>query len=654
MALRTSGFGLLLLFFYYTPPSLAQNTFWTEDFGTGPSCEQAAHPDGFTSANGAWTVTDNSSGSTPNIWYVSSQELGMSEGDCGAGCTSIFRRTAHIGNDPNSTGAGFFCPSGDCGAAYDESTTAEATDKRFESPTIDCSGRSNIELEFLYIMNGEASVDRMRVYYFDGSSWSNISDPAQTNICGSGQGEWTKHSVSLPASADNNPNVKLGFQWENNGDGAGGDPSVAIDSISLLEPASPSGPTADFDISDSTLCEGDCIGLTDLSSADSIESWDWDLPGTTPDSSDQKNPSNICYDSAGTFDVTLVISDTSGQKDTLSKSDLVEVFPNPTADAGPDQDICAGDSTQLNGSGGGSYSWSPADGLSDSSIADPQASPTDSTLYELVVTDMNGCSDTDSVMLDVHSVTADAGTDQELCEGNSAQLQASGGDSYDWTPGSSLDDSTVADPLASPDDSTQYVVTVTDSNGCSDRDTTPVHVKPSPTVNAGPDKITEAGEAVTLDGSGSGSFSWDPSGPLDCSTCENPSASVEEDTDFVLTVTNGLGCTATDTMQVLVKEDSSGSGTAGDIFIPNVFAPNGNGAEENREFRVLGDGIRDIRVLVFNRWGELVFESEDPQEGWDGTHNGEALEPGVFFYKVNLTLQNGEDKSFEGDVTILQ
>lgn len=579
MALRTSGFGLLLLFLFFTTPSPAQNFFWTEDFGTGPSCEQAAHPDGFTSANGAWTVTDNSSGSTPNIWYVSSQELGMSEGDCGAGCTSTFRRTAHIGNDPNSTGAGFFCPSGDCGAAYDESSTAEATDKRFESPTIDCSGFSNIELEFLYIMNGEAGVDRMRVYYFDGSSWSNLADPPQTNICGTGQGEWTRYSVSLPPSADNNPNVKVGFRWENNGDLNGSDPSVAIDSIRLFEPAASPAPIADFEVSDSAFCAGVCVDFSDLSSADSIAEWDWEFPGGDPDSSDQQNPSSICFDSAGTFDVTLTITDTSGQKDTLSKNNLIEVFPKPNADAGPDQDLCAGDTTQLNGSGGASYIWTPAEGLSDS---------------------------------------------------------------------------TIASPLATPDDSTEYVVTVTDSNGCTDRDTTMVHIKPSPTVNAGPDKITEAGEAVTLDGSGSGSFSWDPSGPLDCSTCENPSASVEEDSEFVLTVTNGLGCTATDTMQVLVKEDSSGSGTAGEIFIPNVFAPNGNGAEENREFRVLGDGIRDIRVLVFNRWGELVFESEDPQEGWDGTHNGEALEPGVFFYKVNLTLQNGEDRSFEGDVTILQ
>ncbi len=220
------------LFFVFGLNINAQ-VFYTETFD-GTAC---AATSGCDPSLVSWTTTNTgTNGANPNKFYVSCQENGNAAGVCGSGCGTD--QSLHVGNISTSTAAFIFCPTGDCGAAYDDSGAGERTDKRCESPTINCTGQTNITLAFNYLENGQGANDDATLWYFDGATWTNINALAKTTVCGSGQGLWTAFSMTLPASANNNPNVKIGFRWVNNGDGNAADPSFAVDDITLSVVAS--------------------------------------------------------------------------------------------------------------------------------------------------------------------------------------------------------------------------------------------------------------------------------------------------------------------------------------------------------------------------------------------------------------------------------
>jgi hypothetical protein len=204
------------------------------------------------------------------------------------------------------------------------------------------------------------------------------------------------------------------------------------------------------------------------------------------------------------------------------------IYSVPTASAGSDATICNGDNTQLNGSGGTSYSWNPTSGLSAANVYNPVASPAVTTAYTLVVTDANTCTASDAVTVYVNPVysinnsqaicqgnsysinghtytiagtyhdtlpsihgcdsiivtqltvntlpTANAGSYVRICKGHNTQLNATGGSSYNWSPATGLTASNIANPVASPDTTTTYMVTVSDLNSCTDSDTLTVIV----------------------------------------------------------------------------------------------------------------------------------------------------------------------------------
>lgn len=229
----------------------AQTIFASETFGTGAA--RGTSVNGFTGDLGTWTqATTGVNGSSANNWYVSGEECGNAAGNCGSACPGG-------DNSLHVSAIGGLCGTPDCGAAYDESGTANRTNKRAISPTIDCSGYSMIELNFNYI--AAQGDDGFWVEYSldNGSSWTtftggNVSasqccscldaswcaffgiccGPQTQQACAGGeQGYWTAQNLIFPAGADNNPNVRIAFHWSNDGNGFGTDPSVAIDDITL-------------------------------------------------------------------------------------------------------------------------------------------------------------------------------------------------------------------------------------------------------------------------------------------------------------------------------------------------------------------------------------------------------------------------------------
>ncbi len=206
----------------------SRTRFWFEDFGTG-----CAHTS-FTTANGTWTIVNTGFNAiNANTWYISAEENGNGAGACGSGCGT--NKTLHVGSTTL----------GDIGAAYDAGgcffiLPCTQTNKRIQIG-VDASGYQNIEVRFEYMEYGDGTLDNAYFTYSTdgGVTWTEIDLP-KTLCCGGvicdglTQGLWTAYSIFLPAAADNNPNLMIGFRWQNNDDGVGTDPSFAVDNIEIL------------------------------------------------------------------------------------------------------------------------------------------------------------------------------------------------------------------------------------------------------------------------------------------------------------------------------------------------------------------------------------------------------------------------------------
>jgi len=258
----------------------------------------------------------------------------------------------------------------------------------------------------------------------------------------------------------------------------------------------------------------------------------------------------VTLSSTTTFTVT--VTDSKGCTDTDNIT--VTVNPLPVANAGTDQEICAGLSANLLASASAgtapfSYKWS-----SGQSSAGISVSPNTTTTYSVTVTDAKGCTAVDQVVVRVTPpVLANAGSDQEICSGSSAALSASGSNgtapyTYKWSSGQAT-----ASISVSPSTTTTYTVTVTDSKGCEDTDEVVVRVNPIPVANAGPDQAICAGTTANLSASASNgtagyTYKWS-NGATTASTTVNPSVS----TTYTVTVTDSKGCEDTDEVAITIN-----------------------------------------------------------------------------------------------------
>ena len=305
--------------------------FWTEGFGTGNCANQGQLADGYSGINGAWTVENQGmNGPFSNVWFVSSTAAGGYDpaiNNCGLGCLTssiLDNQTLHIGT-PTDNGANYTDVSHPLGF-YN-------TSKRVESPVIDCSGSYSITLEFWYVAGVNAN-DKATLFYFDGIDWTSLGDLPSSGTCTGTQYPWAAYQVVLPASANDNDEVQIGFQWVNNSDGQKVPFSVAIDNIRLTAGASPAVPIADFETQNANdpFCEGGCVTFADLTTFDADFStgaanatYAWEFPDGNPTTSDSQNP-NVCYDTPGTKTVKLTVTDNVGESITTTKTNYITVL----------------------------------------------------------------------------------------------------------------------------------------------------------------------------------------------------------------------------------------------------------------------------------------------------------------------------------------
>ncbi|RYZ54297.1 MAG: PKD domain-containing protein [Sphingobacteriales bacterium] len=364
------------------------------------------------------------------------------------------------------------------------------------------------------------------------------------------------------------------------------------------------------------------------------------------------NPSQF-YPGPGSYPVILYTSTSTGCRDTLL--DTVSFYPLPVIDAGLDTIVCLGDAATLFPSGGISYIWSPAGSLSCDSCTNPQATPQSETMYYVLGIDTHGCAGTDSVRISLKTKTETiAGAGGEICRGESIRLSATGAHDYQWTPPTWLDDPGSHSPLATPEHTITYMVIASEGSCIPDSAYVHVVVHQLPDVEAGPDQTIIAGETAFIDASGTDvvTWEWSPAETLSCAGCEDPEANPKHSTTYSVIGYNQYGCQDSDKITIIVICDQS------QVFMPNSFTPNGDG--QNDYFYPRGKGIEIIKSFrVYNRWGELVFEqrgmnTNELNNGWDGTHKGQELPPDVFLYIVDAVCDTGEPVSWKGDISLIR
>jgi len=384
---------------------------------------------------------------------------------------------------------------------------------------------------------------------------------------------------------------------------------------------------ANFQNSDTVLCENDCINFTDLSSG-SPTIWNWSFPGASTPSSTAQNPTNICFPTAGNYTVTLIASDGTSF-DTVTN--IITVIAQPTVTVSSNTTICQGSSSTLTASGGTSYSWST--GQTTSSII---VTPTVTTTYTVTAPGTCG-SDTDSVIVTVvNSITASINANTTICFGQSATLTASGGIPYSWNTGF-----TTSSIVVSPTATSNYSVTV-GSGSCSDTASATVTVNPNPTAGAASDTTITQGQSANLTASGGGTYSWS-NGATGASITVLPSVT----TIYCVTVTNANSCT--DISCVTVTVDLL---DCGEIFVPTAFSPNGVG--QNELECVLGNCIETFSFAIYDRWGEKVFKTDKLEICWDGTYKGKLMNSAAFVYYLKATLTNGVQVSQKGNISLIR
>lgn len=365
----------------------------------------------------------------------------------------------------------------------------------------------------------------------------------------------------------------------------------------------------------------------------------------SPSGGNAATASNIA---AGSYTVT--VTDANGCQQTATVTVTSVNGPSATISATTDVS-CAGLTdgsatvTASGGTPGYTYAWSPSGGSA------ATASNLGAGSYTVTVTDAAGCTaSADATIGAATAITITETITASTC-GNadgSITVVPSGGTpvyTYAWTPAGNT--ATISN-LPGGD----YDVTVTDANGCTatgsytivptgslDVDVTPV----SSTILAGE---TVGLTATTTPAVPGATYSWNPSTDLTCDDCANPTASPDETTIYTVTVTSPDGCTGTASATVFIEL------VCGEYFMPTIFSPDGN--LNNDELCLYGSCFEQVSLKIYDRWGELVFETNDQANCWDGTYKGKPMNAASYVYVLELTLQDGTTVSEKGNVTLVR
>ena len=273
--------------------------------------------------------------------------------------------------------------------------------------------------------------------------------------------------------------------------------------------------------------------------------------------------------------------------------------------------------------------------------------------YVVQVSDANGCTFFDTVeILENIDISIDISDIQNSCSydcSGHATVSVSGGTmpySYIWSSGETT-------PTAQQLCEGMAVVVAVDSVGCTVSDSIMIVSQQSfeSLLVWADDSVIFAGKSTALHVSQipHGIYWWSPSTMVDNPSSSDPIATLDEATVFVVTVTDSIGCTYSDSVSVNCINVNCGKPN---IFIPNAFTPNGDG--KNDRLCISGEWVDEFHISIFTRWGEKVYESDDMTECWDGRFRNDPCMPGVYVYHCRIKCADGQESQFKGDVTIIK
>ncbi len=377
---------------------------------------------------------------------------------------------------------------------------------------------------------------------------------------------------------------------------------------------------------------------------------------------------NATVDEPGTYTLTIT-NDINGCINSMNvqvSQDIVQ----PTVDAGVDFTLpCFEDMTFLQGSATAAttslqYLWTTGDGQIASGGNTLNPGVTTGGTYLLSVTNLvNGCSNADQVVV-IQDIPANPAfvADQPPCHGDRGQIEVlgvSGGTPpylYSINGGFSFQSSPLFTGLG-PD---VYTILIQDALGCETDPEIQAIVEPAPivlevdaTVELLQGDSYQLDVQVNLPDNQIGLITWTPATGLSCADCLDPIATPLQTLLYKVEVVDENGCLGTASVQFFVDERPQ-------IYVPNIFSPNGDG--ENDVFHIFArdENILEIRsFLVFNRWGESVCEyyhflPNNPAYGWDGVHRGQPVNPAVFAWFAEIEFIDGRVELFKGDVTLIR
>lgn len=308
-----------------------------------------------------------------------------------------------------------------------------------------------------------------------------------------------------------------------------------------------------------------------------------------------------------------------------------------------DTSICLGDTLRI-----GILTNIPVDILWSTGSSAPQIEVALPGTYSVKLSGECGvANDTIKIISIGNRVEAEVAPVVSACPGARVTLSASGGSNYLWIDADGAVVFTVPAPSISPDQSTSYQVVVYDGQ-CRDTASVQVNVSDAPLVSAGSDVSIKLGAQAGLNASGAASYIWLPDTELSCADCPAPFANPSETTTYTVVGTDLNGCSATSTVTVNVLQPCP-------FYIPNVFNPENETGDRNDRFGILGSQIapQGFLLRIYSRWGELVFESRDPENLWDGVYNGRSLQAGVYVYQLEMNTCDGLIKT-NGNITLVR
>jgi len=342
----------------------------------------------------------------------------------------------------------------------------------------------------------------------------------------------------------------------------------------------------------------------------------------------------LSVEESGTYWVTLRDGDGNEKTDTVH----VTVHTLPIVDLGEDIVLYDGETATLDAGDAGNnevYEWSTGEKSQTILVSDEN-------VYSVKVTTEFGCENSDNVSVirkDGHKFSVDLGGDIQICEGDRVYLEPtidrtfSAEPIYKWIPSEATEKGIFVDQ------SGKYCVDVTDPFGNTEGDCLELFVNPSPIVDLGDDVVLQAGSSVELDAANDDSFyRWS----TDAITQK---IDVDKAGEYWVEVTNQQSCMGRDTINVQIS--------GGDQFVglASGFSPNGDG--KNDVLYVRGNNIANMNLIVYNRLGHKIFQSNRQDVGWDGTYRGVKQDMDVYVYFLKVTFLDGSSVQKRGNVTLL-